>query len=163
MENKGEIKMTIYRSKGKGINRKIYPIDERKLKGIVRETKGSNINYPSMQETLHYLLTNVKSYGVQRQEGSINDDLTWHKFSTLNDANAFIQKIAGTAPHEGEGYHKVRVDLIYKDHTQRTMRIDVSQYHAPTIEENVYRADKYYAENPDFANRIGFIPYVKEE
>jgi len=100
----------------------------------------------------------MRGFGVQRLEGNLaKDDMSWHKFSTLEEADRYIQEQSYTAPDEGNGYDKFRVDLLYKfnvqsdnyPHGTRTIRIDVNKG-APNnmIERAVLNIEKFRKEHP---------------
>jgi hypothetical protein len=100
----------------------------------------------------------MRGFGVQRLEGNLlGDDMSWHKFNTLEEADRYIQEQSFTAPDQGNGYDKFRVDLLYRfnvqsdnyPHGTRTIRIDVNKG-APNdmIERAVYNFEKFRKEHP---------------
>ncbi len=118
--------------------------------------------YPSLQQTTDYLKNDVSFFGVQRLEGNLStDDFSWHKFKTLKEADDYIREMSRTAPPSDKGYDKAHVDILFKDHRQRGLRIDLNSGNYKKIEDEIYQSDKYYAEHPDIARRFGYVPYVK--
>jgi len=129
------------RKKRSRVNRKISSSSELTLGGIKDQLKKE-----------------MRGFGVQRLEGSLlKDDMSWHKFNTLEEADRYIQEQSFTAPEKGHGYHKFRVDLFYKSdfqpdrypHGARTIRIDVNKG-APNnmIERAVLNFEKFKKEYP---------------
>ena len=140
-----------------------------KDKGLWTEKNGERIwkddtknKYPSLQQTTEYLKNNVSFFGVQRLEGNLStDDFRWHKFNTLEEADDYIRNLSRTAPPTGKGYEKAHVDIVFKDYTQREMRIDLNVDRPRKIEDEIYQSDRFYAEHPDLAQRFNHVPYVK--
>ena len=140
-----------------------------KDKGLWTEKNGERIwkddtknKYPSLQQTTEYLKNNVSFFGVQRLEGNLStDDFRWHKFNTLEEADDYIRNLSRTAPRGSEGYDKAHVDIVFKDHTQRGMRIDLNALRLTKIENEVYQSDKFYAEHPDLARRLNHVSIIK--
>ena len=118
--------------------------------------------YPSLEQVKRYLENNVSLYGVQRLEGNLSvDDFRWHKFNTLREADDYLETLSRTAPETDKGYHKARVDIVFKDHSQRELRVDLNVGKQSRIEDQIYHSDKFYAEHPDLAQRFLYTPYIK--
>ena len=161
-QNEGYL-MTTFRSKGRGRSRKVYPIKHTGSK-VASRRSGINVwgKYPSREQVKQYLENNVLFFGVQRLEGNLSiDDFQWHKFKTLKEADDYIREMSRTAPSSGKGYDKAHVDIQFKDHEQKGMRIDLNSDNIRKIEDMIYQSDKYYAEHTDLARKFNHVPYVK--
>jgi len=106
---------------------------------------------PTFEEFTRQLKRETNGFGIERWEGNPRtDDMKYHKFKTLKDADKFIWAQSFTAPEKGHGYHKFRLDIFYKPRFHkrdypdgvRTLRLDVNK-NAPidVIERALYQYD----------------------